>query len=369
MLELERQEAGRSATAAERRLVLLGPFPPPWGGISVHVRALRDLAIRHGWKVEVIDLGEGRDRREPMEGLRSAGGYGRFAGELLRIAAGSAILHVHVPGNNARAWMVALAASRAKPGGLLSVHSGLAPALLDGSPACRRLAWLACAGYERILCANREIAEALERCGVAPRRLEVLPAFLPGAVVPGQPPLAALAARSRFESLLAAAVAPGSQYGADVLLDALALLRDRHPKLGCVLYGPSTADPSFGEQVGRRGLFDRVVPLGAIDQPASLAVMQIADLFVRPTRADGDSIAVREALSLGVRVVASDVGCRPREAHRFRSGDPADLAARIVQALAQPPPPFGTGIGDSAQRILSAWRALGVARALREVSP
>ncbi len=359
--------AERRGGAGRRPLVLVGPYPAPWGGISVHLRSLQQLALRSGYEVEVLDVGEGHASRDGSDGVRDAGSYGRFAAELLRVAARDAVLHVHVPGNNVKAWVVAFAASRARPGGLLTVHSGLAPALLDGSPKARRLAWLAAAGYERVLCANGGIAAALERCGVEPARLEVLPAFVPGAVAPADPPVAAVAARARFSTLLAAALAPGNQYGEDVLLDALGLLGARRPDFGCLVYGPGTAEAAFGERLARRGLFGRVVPLGEIEQPASLGVMRLADAFLRPTRADGDSVSVREALGLGVRVVASDVGHRPPEAVLFRAGEPADLAARIEAALAAPPPPEGAGAGDVSERILSAWRSLGLARVRKGV--
>lgn len=344
------------------RLVLVGPWPSPWGGIAVHVRALRELAVRHGFAVEVLDVGEGHAARDGSEGVRDAGSYGRFAGELLRMAARDAVLHVHVPGNNTKAWMVACAAAAARPGGLLTVHSGLAPALLESSAASRRLARLAASGYSRVLCANGGIATALERCGVPSRRLQVLPAFVPGALAPGEPPSLAHAARARFGQLLAAALAPGNQYGQDVLLDAMALLRERAPALGMLVYGPGTDAPAFADEVADRGLFGRVVALGEIDQPASLGVMRLSDAFVRPTRADGDSVSVREALGLGVRVVASDVGNRPPDVSLFRAGDPRDLAARIEAALALPPPPEANVAGDASDRILSTWRDLWRAR-------
>src|SRR5690606_30076837 len=133
----------------------------------------------------------------------------------------------------------------------------------------------------------------------------------------------AAAARRRFDPLLVAALAPGTQYGEDVLLEGLRLLASRRPASGCIVYGPGTEAPAFAERVGRLGLTDRILPLGEIEQRDSLAVMRLGDAFVRPTRADGDSISVREALGLGVRVVASDVGNRPAGVALFRAADPA----------------------------------------------
>jgi glycogen synthase len=67
-----------------------------------------------------------------------------------------------------------------------------------------------------------------------------------------------------------------------------------------------------------------------------LSVLARSDLYVRPTRADGDSISVREALHLGLPVVASAVGVRPPGVYLFEPGDSAALAHSIQTALAAP---------------------------------
>jgi glycosyltransferase involved in cell wall biosynthesis len=64
--------------------------------------------------------------------------------------------------------------------------------------------------------------------------------------------------------------------------------------------------------------------------------MQQLDVFVRPTYFDGDASSVREALALGVRVVASDTDFRPDGVRRFPCGDADALAAAMEAALHAP---------------------------------
>jgi len=49
-----------------------------------------------------------------------------------------------------------------------------------------------------------------------------------------------------------------------------------------------------------------------------------SDIYLRPTSTDGDAVAIREALSLGTPVVASDIVSRPQGVnlyhHREQSG-------------------------------------------------
>src|SRR5205823_13169182 len=58
--------------------------------------------------------------------------------------------------------------------------------------------------------------------------------------------------------------------------------------------------------------------------------------FVRPTYFDGDASSVREALSLGVRTVASDTDFRPHGTRLFPKGDADALAEAIEKALIEP---------------------------------
>ena len=64
-----------------------------------------------------------------------------------------------------------------------------------------------------------------------------------------------------------------------------------------------------------------------------MSVIAASDVFVRPTSADGDSISVREALTLGTPCVASDVVARPEGAICFKNQDPGQLAAQISRAV------------------------------------
>ena len=70
---------------------------------------------------------------------------------------------------------------------------------------------------------------------------------------------------------------------------------------------------------------------------ALLATLRSLDVFVRPTYFDGDASSVREALALGIRVVASDTDFRPEGVWRFTCGDADALAGAIEAALARRP--------------------------------
>jgi glycosyltransferase involved in cell wall biosynthesis len=89
------------------------------------------------------------------------------------------------------------------------------------------------------------------------------------------------------------------------------------------------------KRVRDTGLEESVLLLGDVDHDACLALMSVSDVFLRPTLEDGDSISVREALSLGVPVVASRTGARPSGALLFRPGDVEEMLAKIELAMAK----------------------------------
>src|SRR5437870_2642764 len=86
--------------------------------------------------------------------------------------------------------------------------------------------------------------------------------------------------------------------------------------------------------LGRRaGLADAMLLVGDVDHEQCLALMARSDVFVRPTLMDGDSISVREALALGVPVVASNVGTRPEGTQLFQAGNARELVKQLENAI------------------------------------
>jgi glycosyltransferase involved in cell wall biosynthesis len=164
-------------------------------------------------------------------------------------------------------------------------------------------------------------------------------------------------ARAQFQPLIAFAYHPSRVYGSDTTLGGLRLLRRTHPRAGCVAFGPRSDSDALRTQADEAGQGAHVVGMGELGHHAALAVMAASDAFVRSTTVDGDAISVREALSLGVRCIASDAAARPPGAVLFRSGNPEELAHKLRESLARP------GVvhkgPDVGARLLNLYRAEG----------
>ncbi len=322
------------------KILLIGACPPPHGGISVHMtRIERDLPAA-GIECAVLNTG-------------AVGSWPGFCLTLLRYAARGWTFHLHTNGHNRNSWLIVLACGLIARSCILTLHSGMAPAYLRAASASRRrLARFASQRYARIIAVNTAIHDALAALDVPLDRLEVIPAYL-GVERSGIAHTAPVLKWMRDRSpVLSTALFYRPEYGFDLLAEALQRLCDKHPALGCVVMGDGEDRAEAERLIRSSHLENNILLSGDVDHDLCLAVMAGSDVFLRTTREDGDSISVREALSLGVPVVASRVGARPEGAVLFRPGSVDELTARIEEALAHP------GKAPAATPGCQGWKAL-----------
>ena len=285
-------------------------------------------------------------------------GFG-FGWTVLRHALRGWTLHLHTNGHNVKSWLLALGcglAGQSRGGSILTLHSGMVSGYLLAAPGWRRkLAALACSLYTRVICAGPETRSALVSLGVDARSTEVLPAFLSAGSPEVSPESGLLAWMGRHRPLFSTVLFFRPEYGFDLLIAALARLRRIYPSLGCLVMGSGEQRAEAEQRIREAGLENSILLLGDVPHDACLAWMSVCDVFLRPTLADGDSISVREALALGVPVVASRVGARPAGAILFRPGDVEEMLGAVELALAakRGNPPRAAGSMD---RLMEIYR-------------
>lgn len=125
-------------------------------------------------------------------------------------------------------------------------------------------------------------------------------------------------------------------YGYKQMLDIYKHVLGVSPDIGLVY---CMADISNGD--GIRDIEEYAHKLGIYDkifwQYGSLSSLQPLwekiDVYVRPTSTDGDSLAVREALEAGARVVTTDVVKRPTNCAVYHYGDINEASNKIFSVL------------------------------------
>jgi len=311
-------------------VVLVGPIPPPTGGIATHVASLARALAEAGARATLVDS------RQRL----------RLVGELSRAGLAGDIVHLHVCGHNRRSYgllAACLAATPRRPA-MVTLHSGLTPGYLEDVTATGRRTIAGLLGRaSMVVSVSQRIASAVHGLGV--RQVEVVSSYLGHAPRAGHPPVRVAAAHAAGSTLIAAAMAPGPEYGAEVLVHGFARIAAADPDATLVIFGPGGADRVIARRLDERGLGERVIALGELEAHEVQAVLGVADLVVRPTLADGDAITLREARALGRRAVASDVAARPPGTRLFPAGDTAAFAVAVLAALREPAPPAATQDG------------------------
>jgi glycosyltransferase involved in cell wall biosynthesis len=123
-------------------------------------------------------------------------------------------------------------------------------------------------------------------------------------------------------------------HGVDLLLRSSARIRRILPHHGVLIIAFKSKDLQYEREIERLrtelDLAEAVLIPSAFENVAE--ALRQSDVFVRPTLSDGDSIAVREAMTVGLPVVASDVGYRPPGIILFPAGDWERLADALIVA-------------------------------------
>jgi glycosyltransferase involved in cell wall biosynthesis len=130
--------------------------------------------------------------------------------------------------------------------------------------------------------------------------------------------------------------------GLDVLAKAFASVAGRFPEVDLIVAGPDDgARKDFQKLVRQFDIENRVRLIGPVYGPAKLEALSAAACFCLPSRQEGFSMAITEALACSIPVVISDA-CHFPEVADAAAGlvtpvDPAAVSTALTQVLADEP--------------------------------
>jgi glycosyltransferase involved in cell wall biosynthesis len=317
------------------KVVQLGPYPPPHGGVQTNLVAIRDYLRRTGHECDAINLT--RFRRESADGVYYPASGRELARLLWRLPAD--ILHLHFGGDLTPRLLGLLAYCTMLPGRktVLTFHSGGYPS----SPAGRSAAPGTVRGriFRRLdgaIAVNAEIAGVFRKFGVREERIRTI---LPFVVRPPDPevrmpaPLAGFFAAHRPVLLTVGLLEP--EYDLAMQIDVMAEIRERFPGAGLVIAGAGSLEEALRRQIARKAYAGHVLLFGDMPHPVTLLATLRCDALLRTTLYDGDSVSVREALYLGTPVIATENGMRPPGVVLIPPADPGRLRDAVCGQLSR----------------------------------
>ena len=308
----------------------LGPYPPPEGGVSRNMLAIRDELIKRGDRCSIIAISRSKTERDEPDVFHPRGPK-----EILRLLSSIKfdILHLHVGGDlDGRILGLALIASFfAGKKSVLTVHSGAFPLTAEAKSAkpfskhgiiFRR--------FGGIIAVNDALASVFHRFGVADERIhKILPFALrlpdESVVVPQE-----LADFSSDHSPLLLSVG-GLEKDYDPLfqVEAMGEILREFPKAGLLIVGDGSMRNEVQSAVNASGYHENILVVGNVEHAVTLHLIDRADILLRMTLFDGDAISIREALFLGTPVIATDNHMRPDGTHLITIGDRSGLVRGI----------------------------------------
>ncbi len=162
---------------------------------------------------------------------------------------------------------------------------------------------------DRVLCVSPAVREDVrDVAGLTDATLRLAHTALTRAERPTDDACRAFRARHAGDAapVLASLGALERVKGHDVLIDAVALLVESFPRLRVLIGGDGSQRSALAAYAALRGVTDRVVFLGHLEDPVPL--LASCDVYVHPSRSEGAPGAVLEALAQERVVVASGVG-------------------------------------------------------------
>lgn len=311
------------------KVLLISPYPPPLGGVSVFTKRRKSALEAEGHSVDILD---------PTK--LSAPQY--FLKLLLTGFKAYDLISVNVYSPYVSAILYALGLM---PRTEVIDHNWRQ--LENWRETKKRL-------YSRVLSRSRELILMGEHLrdyyfkhGVAlPERVRVKDSFIPPAledeelILKTYPPDALrFIAHSRP---LIIANAPRivfykgvDLYALDMCVELVASLKKEHERVGLLFALAEIGDEEYFEKINTRidelQIRDNFHFL--IGQKELWPLFKSADLMVRPTNTDGISVSVAEALYFGCPAVASDAVERPAGTLIFRNRDSEDFLRKCEEAL------------------------------------
>lgn len=315
------------------RVVQLGPYPPPHGGVQSNIVAIRDYLRRHGHSCAVLNIT--RNRKPEADEVF----YPRNPAELVLHLATHRydIIHLHVGGNMpSRVIALALACGSVPwAKAVFTFHSGGFPSSPEGQASERNSLYrFTLRRYAALIGVNRELTQHFERLGIAPNRIHMIS---PHAVNVNEmaaeltEPLKSFYAR--FDRVLISVCLLENEYQIPFQIAAMPRILERSPGTGLVIIGSGSMEAELRNLTASSVAREHILLCGDIPHSVTLRAIADASLLIRTTLYDGDAVSVREALHLGTPVVASDNGMRPAGVHLFPIGDEDGYIATVTACL------------------------------------
>jgi len=323
---------------SKKSIIIIGPFPPPIGGVSIHIIRLVSR-LKDRYKVFEIDTSKNRF----VQGIKLLELFIRNIGKSSKL-----VVHNHVfrPKFN---FIVVYLCKIFGAKYIQTIHSFRQ----NTDNLSKNEVWLIkfINNYSsKIIVVSDKIKDDLFQLDeYVLQKIEVIPAFIPyegeNSIQELSQYIDDLQIKSFMNSHRIILCANAYKiafynnedlYGIDLCIELIKkIIYSANYNVGLIFMLP---------QVGDIGYFNlmknRIIEYGIeedfvfVNKEIDLVpLFEYVDIFLRPTNTDGDALSIREALFSGVPTIASDIVERPVGTIIFRNRDVSDLYEKVITVI------------------------------------
>jgi glycosyltransferase involved in cell wall biosynthesis len=340
--------AARGAAApSSPRLLIVGPLPPPLGGVQLTIDMQRHSSLARAFELHVVDTSK-RQLRWAVEHptwktpLYFARDFLHLVRALARLRPEVVLVHAASSISLLRDWVFMVTARIAGAKVICHYHGTLHTRFPSGETRSgRAIGRMLMSAAHRVIVLSpgyqREMAKAWKRDDLvwAPNMVDV--ALFRSVSAETRPPW--LASGDRAVLFVGRLSRPKGIYD---LFDAIPRVIERHPEAKFVLVGVAESDamePVIRAEAGRRGIAARIAFLGSLEGGDKVAAFATAQMIVVPSWTEAFPLVIPEAMAAGLPVIATAVGAIPdfvkegEDGFLIAPGDWPALAQRICRLL------------------------------------
>ena len=317
-----------SAEHSSFRVALVGMYPPPIGGVSIHLKRLKHVLDHYGIDSIVFDIsGEQHDAKAPN--VISVRNFKVWLIEQLFYSQED-IIHYHGSNWNHRCALILFKLRSKKV--IFTFHS-LRENIEAFHPFKRWIIkQLVFRFADHFIAPGPEVKASLTTAGVSAQKVTVIPTFIPPEIdqkdydaTPDyiwnfmehhQPIVSANAYRLSFHQMQ-------DLYGLDMCIDLVDGLKSTYPNVGLIFCLPDIGEEEYFREIQlkvRKLQLDKTI-LFVHEKIELYPILERSDLFVRPTNTDSYGVSVAESIHLNTPVLASNVCQRPKGTVLFTARD------------------------------------------------
>ncbi len=315
------------------KIGLVGPLPPPAGGMATQTQQLGELLQREGAQMTIVQVNAAYWPRwiATIRGIRAVCRLIPFVARLYRVAGRVDLLHVMA--NSGWSWhlfatpAVWIAHARGIPA-VVNYRGGEAEAFLARSGSMIRRTMRRASV---LVVPSEFLREVFERHGIASKvvpNIVDLRRFHPADAV-ARPLGPRLVVARNLERI----------YDIPTAIHAFAVVRQRIPGAQLIVAGSGPELEKLTALAAKLGIAEAVDFCGRLDRDQMASLYRSADALINPSRVDNMPNSVLEAMASGVPIVSTNVGGIPYilrhgvNAFLVDAEDHAALAASLLHVL------------------------------------